>query len=122
MQLSIFNSLLPQVFTSQLNVLYIQAQPQVTVHNFLRPLPFWWAQMDSNHRRFGLRDFSNLKTVRKVYTFKPRNKKLLVGSNGLEPSTSRLSGVCSNQLSYEPVFGGDKRIRTVDPLLARQVL
>ena len=28
---------------------------------------------------------------------------LLVGSNGLEPSTSRLSGVCSNQLSYEPI-------------------
>ena len=27
----------------------------------------------------------------------------MVGSNGLEPSTSRLSGVCSNQLSYEPV-------------------
>ena len=29
--------------------------------------------------------------------------KSLVGSNGLEPSTSRLSGVCSNQLSYEPI-------------------
>ena len=29
---------------------------------------------------------------------------LLVGSNGLEPSTSRLSGVCSNQLSYEPIL------------------
>ena len=28
----------------------------------------------------------------------------LVGSNGLEPSTSRLSGVRSNHLSYEPVF------------------
>ena len=28
----------------------------------------------------------------------------LVGSNGLGPSTSRLSGVCSNQLSYEPVM------------------
>ena len=28
----------------------------------------------------------------------------LVGSNGLEPSTSRLSGVCSNQLSYEPML------------------
>ena len=28
----------------------------------------------------------------------------VVGSNGLEPSTSRLSGVCSNQLSYEPIF------------------
>ena len=28
----------------------------------------------------------------------------LVGSSGLEPPTSRLSGVCSNQLSYEPVW------------------
>ena len=27
----------------------------------------------------------------------------LVGSNGLEPSTSRLSGVRSNHLSYEPI-------------------
>ena len=28
----------------------------------------------------------------------------VVGSNGLGPSTSRLSGVCSNQLSYEPML------------------
>ena len=28
----------------------------------------------------------------------------LVGLNGLEPSTSRLSGVRSNQLSYKPSF------------------
>ena len=66
----------------------------------------------------------------------------VVGSNGLEPSTSRLSGVRSNHLSYEPisvavrlpsgqtclldvlsnVAGGDEQNRTVDPLLARQVL
>ena len=52
----------------------------------------------------------------------------MVGSNGLEPSTSRLSGVCSNQLSYEPLdtpikgYGGGKRVRTADPLLAGQVL
>ena len=60
-------------------------------------------------------------------------KGLVVGSNGLEPSTSRLSGVRSNHLSYEPMFvagsfpigqtcGGDEQNRTVDPLLARQVL
>ena len=46
----------------------------------------------------------------------------VVGSNGLGPSTSRLSGVCSNQLSYEPMCGGGNRIRTDDPLLAGQVL
>ena len=28
----------------------------------------------------------------------------LVGSNGIEPSTSRLSGVRSNHLSYEPIL------------------
>ena len=64
---------------------------------------------------------------------------LLVGSNGFEPSTSRLSGARSNQLSYEPISvfgsfplshllpfyrssGGDEGIRTLDPLLAGQVL
>ena len=45
----------------------------------------------------------------------------MVGQNGLEPSTSRLSVVRSSQLSYGPI-GGDKRVRTVDPLLAKQVL
>ena len=28
----------------------------------------------------------------------------LVGTNGLEPSTSRLSGVRSNHLSYAPIY------------------
>ena len=55
----------------------------------------------------------------------------LVGLNGLGPSTSRLSGGCSNQLSYKPIrcvprliltFGGDEGVRTPDPLLAGQVL
>ena len=45
-----------------------------------------------------------------------------LGLSGLEPPTSRLSGVCSNQLSYEPMCGGGNRIRTDDPLLAGQVL
>ena len=62
-----------------------------------------------------------------------------MGSSGLEPPTSRLSGARSNLLSYEPVSiqqsafsrlffrpsrvpGGDDGIRTHDPLLAGQVL
>ena len=68
----------------------------------------------------------------------------VVGSSGLEPPTSRLSGARSNQLSYEPVLpyklcvhadprplgrhcrlqrpGGDERVRTAGLLLARQAL
>ena len=57
----------------------------------------------------------------------------MVGLDGLEPSTSRLSGARSNHLSYRPlsptavysfisIFGGDDGIRTHDPLLAGQVL
>ena len=56
----------------------------------------------------------------------------LVGPGGLEPPTPRLSSVCSNQLSYEPIgrggrpgpagSGGVGRVRTDDPLLAKQVL
>ena len=58
----------------------------------------------------------------------------MVGPDGLEPSTPRLSSACSNQLSYEPKIGkmtetkwfhslgGADRVRTGDPLLAKQVL
>ena len=58
----------------------------------------------------------------------------MVGLSGLEPPTSRLSGVRSDLLSYKPLFfrrrprplfltlGGDEENRTPDPLLARQVL
>ena len=65
-----------------------------------------------------------------------RSLLLLVGLRGLEPPTSRLSGVRSNHLSYKPMLvsasgrrfrlptpcGGDEEDRTPDPLLARQVL
>ena len=60
----------------------------------------------------------------------------VVGLRGLEPPTSRLSGVRSNHLRYKPMLvsasgrrfrlptpcGGDEEDRTPDPLLARQVL
>ena len=55
-----------------------------------------------------------------------------MGPSGLEPPTSRLSGVRSNHLSYEPRYhqalilprpsGGDEEDRTPDPLRAKQVL
>ena len=57
-----------------------------------------------------------------LYNYVQFSKNNVVGLNGLEPSTSRLSGVRSNHLSYRPTYGGGKEIRTPDPLRARQVL
>ena len=45
--------------------------------------------------------------------------------NGLEPSTSAVTGRRSNQLNYQAVSkknGGRNRTRTYDPLLVRQML
>ena len=41
----------------------------------------------------------------------------VVGSNGLEPSTSRLSGARSNHLSYEPMLVEMRRIELLTPCL-----
>ena len=46
----------------------------------------------------------------------------LVGSNGLEPSTSRLSGVRSNHLSYEPIYIINKAKQSSRLLLRKEVI
>ena len=81
----------------------------------------WWAQVFPSHsptyRAFILR-ISAVFVLSVAHCF-------LVGSSGFEPPTLRLSGARSNHLSYEPVslyVGGDEGIRTLDPLLAGQVL
>ena len=42
---------------------------------------------------------------------------LLMGLSGLEPPTSRLSGVRSNRLSYKPVPFSDVRITDASSLI-----
>ena len=39
----------------------------------------------------------------------------MVGPDGLEPSTPRLSSACSNQLSYEPELGNWQVLRGLGP-------
>ena len=59
-----------------------------------------------------------------------RSNQAMVGRGGLEPPTSRLSGVRSNHLSYRPIsrharggrVGGAYRDRTDDLLNANQAL
>ena len=43
-------------------------------------------------------------TPRYIYIDFVKLSRLTMGLNGLEPSTSRLSGVRSNQLSYKPIY------------------
>ena len=46
-----------------------------------------------------------------------QKEKEMVGTNGLEPSTSRLSGVRSNHLSYAPGLVEMRRIELLTPCL-----
>jgi hypothetical protein len=74
----------------------------------------WWSQTGSNRRPHACkaralptelwplseaaqRELSVIRPIR------PRIHRNVVGPGGLEPPTSRLSGVCSNQLSYRPL-------------------
>ena len=42
--------------------------------------------------------------------------------NGLEPSTSSVTGWRANRLHHRAKFGGNNRARTCDPMLVRHVL
>ncbi len=71
----------------------------------LRPKPTkqdWWSQTGSNRRPQACKA-SALPTELWPRLLDVWSSLKLVGLSGFEPLTSRLSGVCSNQLSYRPL-------------------
>ena len=46
----------------------------------------------------------------------------LATRNGLEPSTSSVTGWRANRLHHRAKYGGNNRARTCDPMLVRHVL
>ena len=65
-------------------------------------ITFCFIQFSSFFALFLRTDFNNqISLIIQIYS---RDVEILVGTNGLEPSTSRLSGVRSNHLSYAPIL------------------
>ena len=73
---------------------------QGTYHELLTR---WWAKVDSIFMSIILR-FAPFNRSAKVLTPLCPALSRLVGQSGLEPPTSRLSVVCSSQLSYWPIL------------------
>ena len=51
-----------------------------------------------------------------------RSPHFLATRNGLEPSTSSVTGWRANRLHHRAKYGGNNRARTCDPMLVRHVL
>ena len=71
---------------------------------------FYLVSFDTNFYRFALSaffiQFSKCDVISfqlSLFTFHLYSSRILVGLSGLEPPTSRLSGVRSNRLSYKPI-------------------
>ena len=73
-----------------------------------REFPLMVGSSFESHSAFRLMCFSH---------FRHRAFRLLVGSSGFEPPTSRLSGARSNQLSYEPALVEMNGLEPMTPCL-----
>ena len=68
------------------------------------PIGIWLAQVDSYHRHLNTLVFSYQARAFRVRWLSIPSYAILVGTSGLEPPTSRLSGARSNHLSYAPLW------------------
>ena len=77
----------------------------------------WWSQTGSNRRPQACKASALPTELWPQFRHLNTNQRL-VGLSGLEPLTSRLSGVCSNHLSYRPLSANrpsGRQLRTGNP-------
>ena len=84
----------------------------------------WCLRSESNQRHVDFQSTALPTELQRhiVESFRSPQMHYLATRNGLEPSTSSVTGWRANRLHHEAIYGGNNRARTCDLLLVRQML
>ena len=82
----------------------------------------WCLRSESNQRHVDFQSTALPTELQRHIVESFRSPLLLATRNGLEPSTSSVTGWRANRLHHRAKYGGNNRARTCDLLLVRQML
>ena len=83
---------------------------------------YWCLRTESNHRHGDFQSPALPTELQRHIVESFRSPHNMATRNGLEPSTSSVTGWRANRLHHRAKFGGNNRARTCDPMLVRHVL
>ena len=84
----------------------------------------WCLRSESNQRHADFQSAALPTELQRhiVESFRSPQMHYMATRNGLEPSTSSVTGWRANRLHHRAIYGGNNRARTCDPMLVRHVL